>query len=211
MREALDALGRSRLGADWTPYCPLCLTRASGDGLDAAARRQKAKYLFGVFAGPGLLVFGLVFFYVMFDRVLIQYVPALVSFFVLALACGLVLAAYGAVGLVRRHGLFHRHPPPDDATAVSWISVSDEFERLTCAGSLRVYALTQDGELHRISGDQLDPQTIRRSIRGDDENAVWAALRKRLALRNAPSGEFVVARDDVGALTEPLSSAGDSV
>ncbi len=147
----------------------------------------------------------------MIDRVLIQYVPALVSFYLLALACGLVLSVYGAVGLVRRHGAFHRHPSPDDATVAAWRSVSGELEQRVCEGALRVFALTMDGELHRISGHLLDSQTIRRGIRGDDENAVWETLRKGLGLRNAPSGEFVVARDDVGAVTDPLPSASDSV
>jgi len=199
-------LGRCRFGASWTPYCPICFNRASGRGLDAAAQKERTKYLLGVLIGPGLLVSSSIFFYVMIDRVLIQYVPALVSFYGVAVACALVLSAYGAVGLVRRHGAFHRHPPPDDAMIAVWRSLSAELEQLACDGSLRVFALSMDGELHPISDLLADPQIIRRGFRGDDQNAVWATLRKRLNLRNAPSGEFVVARDDICAVTEALPS-----
>lgn len=76
---------------------------------------------------------------------------------------------------------------------------------------MRVFALSMDGELHRVSKELLDPRTIRRAICGDDENAVWAVLRARLKLRNAPSGEFVVARADIGRLTEPLPSGNETV
>ena len=201
-REALDFIGHIRFGANWTAFCPVCFGRASANGIDATARREKSKYFLSAVIGPGLIVSSSVFCYVMIEFVLIQYVPALVAFYLLALACAILLAVYGIVGLVRRHGLFHRHPIPDDATLTAWRAIVEELERLVCDGSLRVFALTMDGELHRISESLLDPQIVHRGVCGDDSNAVWTAFRKRLGLRNAPSGEFVVARDDLSLMTE---------
>ncbi|MBL6928543.1 MAG: hypothetical protein ISR44_05175 [Rhodospirillales bacterium] len=88
-------MGRSRFANVWAPFCPICFNRALGTGPDVAIQREKAKYTLGVLIGPGLLVASSIFFYVMIDRVLIQYVPALTAFYGLALACGLVLSAYG--------------------------------------------------------------------------------------------------------------------
>lgn len=195
--EALDTLGARRYGEDWPPFCRICFEKAQPAAARKGVLRHGVKYTFGILLAVPLAAIGgtmVSSFAKIADE---RYITARLTFSVLALACALLIAAYGLAGIARRHGWFHRHPAAEEAQLGMWRSVTADLESRLRTGTLRGYALTLDGALHAIPPNALTPEVIHTAVCGADRNALWAALRKRLGLRNAPSGAFVLDRGDV--------------
>lgn len=185
---AVDAIGLHRFGADWRPFCALCLHRAApiADG----AARTALRYVVALVVAPLPVVplpiiAGLA---VGQDR----YLTARMSFGVLAVACTVILLAYGIAGIARQRGWFHGHARPDEPTVERWRAALDELEGLIARRRVVAFALTLDGDLRPLAPDRFDPARLAAILRNHDRNAAWATLRSHLNLRNAPSGDVVV-------------------